>query len=382
MKTIALVCLLLIVVAGCSHLRVDIAVLNPAVVTAEDDRRLIHDSLPAVLAETEESLTAVLNIIQDAHRQYYLSLADAYRSQSAELDTKNPKLSVSLRAIADSVDVAAFTETIAPRYGELGETILMLDKDIQALQASAKDNPESTAALQSKTALKLRERRYRLRGFFMAVEDDAAKQSADLKAKLLEVKGQRVPQEGVEAKAKILSGVVDGGARSVIPGDTLWASPYHFAVAAAPETEWKSANDTWSKGQFGAMNVAIKLDPKGEYTIKGVTFDPSDVVRVAAKVTTQSLLFAAQIGGVPVKTTGATGTGSAVVAASGRLADAQAQIARAESDQRDYVDALLSIADQIVQEASSLDNDTQRKGALDRIRQVYDAQKSRIKPGE
>ena len=51
---------------------------------------------------------------------------------------------------------------------------------------------------------------------------------------------------------------------------------------------------------MGNVNIAIRMSPSGNFTLKGMTLDPSAVAQVAAKVGTQSIMLAAQMAGVPV----------------------------------------------------------------------------------
>jgi hypothetical protein len=94
---------------------------------------------------------------------------------------------------------------------------------------------------------------------------------------------------------------IDSATASITGGKTLAEDPLAFAVAAAPKESWKEEyNRTLTRGYLGNLDVAVKLDSHADFTVKGVSFDPSTVATVAAKVTIQGLLVGAQIAGVPV----------------------------------------------------------------------------------
>jgi len=156
-------------------------------------------------------------------------------------------------------------------------------------------------------------------------------------------------------------------------------------VASALEDKWSPQfNKTVGNGWLGNLNLAIKMVDLGDFTIKGVTFDPSDVARVVSKVTIQAVVLAAQMYGVPIKppTGGNTQTptdGMALATSSGRLADVQATAALRDAKLQDYRSALLTIALAIVREQAKLvGTDAERKAAIDAIKATYAAHKARL----
>lgn len=88
--------------------------------------------------------------------------------------------------------------------------------------------------------------------------------------------------------------------KSIIPGQSLSNSDYAYAVMSADDHQWQEKfNHAKGNGRFGNSDIAIKLDSSGNFTVKGMQFDPSTVATIAAKVGTQSLLIATQLAGVP-----------------------------------------------------------------------------------
>jgi len=173
--------------------------------------------------------------------------------------------------------------------------------------------------------------------------------------------------------------------KSLIGGQGLVQSPYAYAVAAAPEEKWSPRfNETFGGGYLGNLNVAIKMVDLGDFTLKGVTFDPSDVVRAISKVTVQTLVLAAQIYGVPIKAPAGAApqapAGGALAASSTRLATVQEASAAREAKLQDYRAALTTIALAIIREQpklASTDN-AQRQAAIDAIKATYEAHKTRL----
>jgi len=173
--------------------------------------------------------------------------------------------------------------------------------------------------------------------------------------------------------------------KSLIGGQGLVQSPYAYAPAAAPEEKWSPRfNETFGGGYLGNLNVAIKMVDLGDFTLKGVTFDPSDVVRAISKVTVQTLVLAAQIYGVPIKAPAGAApqapAGGALAASSTRLATVQEASAAREAKRQDYRAALTTIALAIIREQpklASTDN-AQRQAAIDAIKATYEAHKTRL----
>jgi hypothetical protein len=115
-----------------------------------------------------------------------------------------------------------------------------------------------------------------------------------------------------------------------------------------------------------------------------VTFNPADVAATAAKVTSQTVLLAAQVAGVPVKLSGspdANKAGAALAQSSNALATSLALNERVHTRMIAHRDALRRIAAAIVNERDVVlsGNDAERKAALDSIKAVYESQAPRLR---
>lgn len=92
-------------------------------------------------------------------------------------------------------------------------------------------------------------------------------------------------------------------------GRTLTRSRYAHAVMVADKTYWRpDFNRAYADGRFGNSEIVIKVDQVGEFTVKGVQFDPAKVATIAGKVGVQSLLLAAKLAGAPVQSASVSDT--------------------------------------------------------------------------
>src|SRR5207302_4244882 len=122
-------------------------------------------------------------------------------------------------------------------------------------------------------------------------------------------------------------------------------------------TAWAPIFDrSYGVGRLGRMDMAIKMETRGVFTIKGLAFDPSQVARVASKATAQAPMIAAQISGVPLSTGTFTGDGAALATSSGKLTTLQDETAKAQAKLDDKKSALLELASQIIARRTDFEN--------------------------
>jgi hypothetical protein len=166
---------------------------------------------------------------------------------------------------------------------------------------------------------------------------------------------------------------------------TLDADPLVAAVAGAEEEDWQRRfHRLWGRGLMGSFNLAIKME-KGpsektfpEFTLKGLSFDPSDVARMASRVTSQALALGAKLAGVPL--TGLTEAdsppaGAVIAAVTSPVAARQAEVTAGEHAARSHNAALQSLAVATLQSWSDLTNAdaATRKAAIAGLRATYAA---------
>lgn len=129
---------------------------------------------------------------------------------------------------------------------------------------------------------------------------------------------------------KQANAALDAACRSFICNGGLSDSGFAYAVASLPEAQWSSVfNEAIAQGSNGNVDIVVKMNEQADFTVKGMRFDVSKIPEMARKATTQGLLLAAQIAGVPIRSAPSkpeenTGLASASVELASTL-DTQAQ---------------------------------------------------------
>jgi hypothetical protein len=383
MPRLAAVFGLLLALSACGHLEVQIDVLNPSVIDAELDRATVRGSLALALKETQIDVEKNFGQLKEVHRKVYARIADSYREKIKSGKLNSQQETVVNQSI-DDLTTGFDTLVGSPYYATAITEVATLDAELRrAYMASPNGGAPLTADQDPAVTVLLRKRNAVLYDFRAKVIRDIAVQLTDAeKTTMSGVLG--LPGLAPAEVAAIKQTVAKEVNNSIIKGQGIVDTPYAYAVAGAPDALWAPRfNEAWGKGYFGNINLAIKLESLGNFTIKGVTFDPSDVARVAAKVTTQALLVATQIAGVPVSTTATPSTdGAALATASKSLGDADAKNAMRQSRLRDRDAALLDIAAAVLREDTNLAKDGSdapvRLRAAASLKATYDAHKARL----
>jgi hypothetical protein len=179
-------------------------------------------------------------------------------------------------------------------------------------------------------------------------------------------------------KAQIMA---EADARSLIGRAGLQASPEAYAVISAPKEKWQERFDlSKAVGRLGDLNVAIKMERRGNFTIKGVSFDPSEVARAISKMGTQLVLSIAQANGVPVRTASGATPAAGLATSSEGLGAAMAAVETSTAEQVDRREALLTIAKAIARERPAIEGTDadRRKAAIKATKDTFNAHKPRI----
>jgi hypothetical protein len=370
---------------GCGSLRVNVSVLDPGVVEREEDRLLIRQRLPIALQEDTLSLRTDVATMQTSHSAARVALSEAYQEEAAA--ATDPRDKADLTRLATELQTE-FAPTFGSRYGALGDELVALNAQIRSLDrrapepAGAPGSPLGTR--ESLLAVLLRQydgTKARVRNLFFS--DTASLSSA--RRDLDQRASGGAPVTGlVEIERKSDAAALT--ARSILAGRKLVRdSPYLHAIAAAPDSFWaEKYNDVAGHGRFGNIDVAIKLDESADFSLKGLTFDPSDVARAIAKAGAQTLTLTAQVLGVPVTRTGAAvegRPGAAFGASSGVLVEAERKAQAAEKTAAELSAALRSIAAAILDTRADWTSATgaTREEALAAVRKIYQAQKPLLK---
>ncbi len=363
--------------AGCGNLKVTMGVLKPEVVRQHMDKELVSKLLPVALAATPATIGADVGNLRDSHRAAYASLQKRYELEAAKLPqpAQGQLLSIARDLTGD------FSANTAPLYADLQSDLVKYQADLKRTMAGRYSLAQNDAD-QATVVEMLRVWQQRVQQTSAAITRDIRKSVANAAESIKSKSGSLAVPDTRGWVREELAGVTNQLAQISVQN-----SPAAYAVANASDANWaESYNHVLARSAGGASDVAIKLDPfTGNYLLKGLSFDPSDVAAVAAKVTTQALLVAAQVAGVPVKLASAPDDGSAgkaLAQSSGALADAQAAVEtrRVRDDARKA--ALMAIANVIVNEEidfKSADADT-RKAAIAAIRTALDKRLTLIRP--
>ena len=392
----ALAVLFASLLVGCGHLAVDVAVLDPRVVESETDRYLHRNLLPKLLAQSDVSIKEQVGEIKAEHKAFYEKTAEQYRKSAEDLSSeKRASVEFFARSLVDD-----FGRAWDDRYEGW-------EADLVALAQRARElNGEIDAPHAESPPVRAREKAIEARRKLTAVLQQYYGKLAEIQRAIwidtnneVDSVVSKLENYGVGpeliASAKVeLEKNTEESANLVSTSfglDTkpIHSSPHAHAVASAAENFWaKPFNRAYGRGYFGNVDVAIALDSQtGNYTVKGVLFDPSDVANAISKVTTQALVLAAQVYGVPVAPSSGDSddaAGTALTNSSKQLSDLEASTAAKVAGMEDFESALDAIAASIVEKRERLTGDDAeaRTEAIEAIKATFDAYKGRLEQAE
>lgn len=351
---------LALLLTGCGSMSVEVSVLNPSTVEQELDRRLLRETLPKVISQSELAVEQSIVDVQNEHFGFVTRLSQDYSKAGWK------------REAADLQQ--GFSKRWKRVYDDAKQQLLAIRKEVLELnrKLAQAGSEEQRKAIETTIAQELRVRNNRL---------------GDLKRLIqLEIGRALDEAEGIIKISKITRDegkqAVEASKRSLTGGQGIVEDPYAYTVASAEDSLWAHQfNTVVGKGTFGNFNMAVKMEDLGDFTLKGLTFDPSDVARVASKVTTQALLLASQIAGVPVDlaTSDTSSGGEGLRVSSKRLTDAQNAQALEEAKIEAHEEGLMALAATVLREWPSLESDAQRVAGISAIKGSFAANKPRIK---
>lgn len=366
--------------AACSTLRVQVGVMNPEVVRERAATDRLARTMPAVMAETPTSVAQFFADRANIHAGMYNSIREAYTTEAA----KHPAGSEERKQLEAAARSNAFPQRLRQDYDFWQTRAVAATATLQELwpRYQAEADPGARTRMRNALLTAFDEIEAVRDAVDRALIDDldlvtmqdrlsglAANQRQAIVARI-----QRTTRQDVAAQRKQLFD----------PGG-IQHSPYAYYVAKAPETDWASEFDhSFGRGTFGNTDIAIKALGPGNFTIKGITFNPADVAATAAKVTSQTVLLAAQVAGVPVKLSGTPDTskpGAALAQSSQALSTTFEQNALVDARMAAHRDALRRIGAALVRERDLVLTGTgaERRSALDSIKAVYDSQAPRLR---
>lgn len=365
MKKLLVLTIAMAILTGCGSLNVKVDVLNPEVIRTQAELDLIDARSPELLTQSEQDITDEFTEIVNDQNAIHEEMARnvAAKAAAAEGFTQT-LLNQSACDIRNN-----FQSNIRERIEETRDDLIGINREIrESMEDFRAANPEAKSVARRRVVhlLKAYDAEARQLKRFLLIEiNQQAEVSPDVKEAAL--------RETAESQE-----IFDSGG--------FLHSRYAYLVVKAPEKEWAEEFDrALGRGVFGNTDVAIRALGPGNFTIKGMSFNPSDVAQMASKVATQSIMLAAQISGVPVNLSGssppASGTtGASLAQSSGRIANLHNEQAQLDANLVEYRSAMLRIAQAILNEQERIGDgdDEVRADAVSAINAIYDSHRNRI----
>jgi hypothetical protein len=374
---------------SCAHMDAQVDVLNPAYVEAHRDQDADRKELVSIMAQTESDIRNSLQVSRAQVYAQYDASALVYESAAAKpgaVDSGN------LIAAANSLRTTAKSDFTSNLFEPTVQSLLGIKQDVmqklsQFPGTTGIDIIDGNERLPDDVQELIHRKSAVIQSYNNSVQLELrglAAQAQSLKLPATETAAVTAGIKGAEEQtSQYLTSLLG-------PNGDIAADTNAYIVAAAPTSQWHPEfNKTFVDANWGNLNTAIKLDGLADFTIKGVTFDPSKVAQVASKVTTQALLMSAQIAGVPVKLQHASSGGEANEAKSTTGASKTESQTRAQAAAtQDFKGALIDIAQAILRENTEIEGPKgspdsaaakkSRLAAITAIQASFNAQKSRL----
>jgi hypothetical protein len=351
-------------------------VLRPEVVSARAEADAIARVMPQIAAEDDMVVDRVFAELWNQHYQAYQKLRKRDLEIAATLpkdsqDRKNLEIAAESKLAGPSQDIYDFYDR---KNREIKAANAALRGFWAELQAATDD--ATREQISRKMLASLTERQALLASAYEMMSHDLDEQVAAAPA--LTTTGAAVIAVTTQQSAqRNMKQLFDGGGFI----DSRYT---YYVVRADDKLDWAPMFDrTLARGIFGNTDIAIKALGPGNFTIKGLSFNPADVAAAASKVATQTVLLAAQIAGVPVKVSGTPDpqmSGAALATSSTSYAQTIAAAAQADEKVQAQRDALLRLASSILQERKIIASgtDADRKASIEVIQAVYASHASRL----
>lgn len=374
------VAILTTLLCSCASLKVQVAVLNPKVVSQLADSERIEKSLPELVTESDADIKARFDSVKNNHYRVYATAANTYQLEADKQKDGTPEKAQLNAAVSSH---AKFPVKVSQFYGASLKKMQENTHSLQMVWAklTVEADPEKQQVFRKQILLLLDEREYLARRFEEFIDQDIADVQAAFDETLDSSSSLKVA--GMKSMIRQASATAQSVKVEIMDSGGFEHSPYAYLVASADKDYWEPRyNDTIARGMFGNTDIAIKALGPVNFTIKGLSFNPADVAATAAKVTTQAVLLASQIAGVPVSRSSYTsGDGASLALSSGELRNLMSANSRQDVLLQSHRDALESLAFAILRERGSIVSDSvdQRREALDAVIAVYGSHSARIR---
>lgn len=284
--------LLVALSTGCSSLSVQVDILDPVGVRVVAEESLLLQDYSEIRNATDADIDREVDRLLGRHRSLYVRLANGYRAEAQREGVSEDHRRTYERS-AGRLDRAfegpgGFGQPYERYKGALKEQAR------RVRQVASRHPLTADHGLPAPLRDALWARRVALAPLLdVLIENiDAAQAQLDAMPDRDEAAASLVVTMSTELKQV---------ARSIVGDGSLVASQYAHPVASAAEGGWTSMFDhAWGNATLGNSDIILRMNRRGEFTVKGMHFDPSTMASLANKVTTQALLLATEMSGVPI----------------------------------------------------------------------------------
>lgn len=346
-------------------MEITVDVLDPDVVRPIAEQEYIQENMDVVLAENELQVANTFSGIKTEHKSIYDIKYNAYRAQAEKTIDTDQKTRINNLATLLLADFGTFIEPVYDKIIEDWIAVGLQIKELYTAYLTEQDKLQKRS-LRRQLIVQLESRTIMLTEFKKFVAFDIDRVTTKFKSP--EINKAKIK---LASKSKLL---FDSGG--------LLESRYAYYVVKADDDKWAKYYDrSFGKGVFGNTDIAIKALGPGNFTVKGLSFNPSDITNAASKVTTQALILAAQISGVPINIDGdVTGDGAQLAKSSSRISSAITAQDSLAIDLKGQSSALLRFTQAILDEKEKIEKGTaaEVKESIEAINAVYQSQSSRF----
>jgi hypothetical protein len=121
-------------------------------------------------------------------------------------------------------------------------------------------------------------------------------------------------------------------AQGIVGDNSIANSEYAFAVINTPDNQWKTDfNRAYASAYMGSSDMVLRMNSTADFSVKGLSFDPSQVAQVASKLATQTLVVGARVAGLGLPGASAPSGGDSGAASTSGASSIDAQLASSDA---------------------------------------------------
>lgn len=159
--------------------------------------------------------------------------------------------------------------------------------------------------------------------------------------------------------------------------NSIQNDPLASIVAGADSSHWKAiTNEAFANTYIGNSDIAFVTQPNGEYSIKGVRNDASNVTKATFQFFNFTVEALARYSGVIMPSNSQNDNGSDTLATtSGKLIHANSELKVLKTNSQS---AKIRIFQSIINQEANLNDPLKREAAINNIKTVFDASKKTL----